>query len=163
MESIRVYLDTDVLINWLCKEVDPNSDFKLWKAPYEIMRLIEKGLVTAHTSLINIFEIRFVLRRKKKFEEKKIKELIADLYRQLKIEVPDSIDIITANKAQEEYLYDPFDAIAYAIAAAIPSECIITRDKEFTDIIKAANFSACTPEEFLGKYFPEKTQNKEES
>jgi predicted nucleic acid-binding protein len=161
MGSIRVFLDTDVLINWLCKEVDPNTGFKLWEAPYRIISLIEKRQIIAHTSLINIFEIRFVLRRKKRFEERKIKELIADLYKQLRIEVPDPIDIMTANKVQEEYLYDPFDAITYAVAVAISSECIITRDREFIDIVRTADFSAYTPEEFFERYFPKRTQSKE--
>ncbi len=29
MGSIRVFLDTDVLINWIAKEVDPNTGKKL--------------------------------------------------------------------------------------------------------------------------------------
>ncbi|MFO7966394.1 MAG: PIN domain-containing protein [Archaeoglobaceae archaeon] len=152
MTSTNLFLDTDVLINWLCEEVDPNDGFKLWEAPYEIMGLVEKGEVSARTSLINIFEIRFVLRRKKKFKEEYIKNLINDLYKQLKIEVPDSIDILAANNFQEDHLLDPFDAIAYSVAIATPSECVVTRDKEFADIIKSTNFLAYSPEEFIENY-----------
>ncbi len=31
MESINVFLDTDVLINWIAKEVDLNTGNKLWE------------------------------------------------------------------------------------------------------------------------------------
>jgi hypothetical protein len=41
MEKSNVFLDTDVILNWLTKEVDLNTGFKLWKCPYEIMKLIE--------------------------------------------------------------------------------------------------------------------------
>ena len=42
MASFRIFLDTDVLINWLAKEIDPNTGFNLWPCPYEIIELIEK-------------------------------------------------------------------------------------------------------------------------
>jgi predicted nucleic acid-binding protein len=63
MEKSNIFLDTDVILNWLIKEVDQNTGFKLWKCPYEIMKLIEKNDIKAYTSITNIFEIRFVLRR----------------------------------------------------------------------------------------------------
>ena len=47
MANIKVFLDTDVIINWLSKEIDPKTGSELWKAPYEIT---------------------FVLRRKKKWK-----------------------------------------------------------------------------------------------
>jgi len=65
MEKSNIFLDTDVILNWLIKEVDQNTGFKLWKCPYEIMKLIEKNDIKAYTSITNIFEITFVLRRKK--------------------------------------------------------------------------------------------------
>jgi hypothetical protein len=57
MESIRVFLDTDVLINWLAKETDPNTGKKLWEQPYRILKMIEKGRISGTTSLINLMEI----------------------------------------------------------------------------------------------------------
>lgn len=56
MESFRIFLDTDVLINWLAKEMDPNTGFNLWRCPYEIIELIERGEIEGHTSLTTIFE-----------------------------------------------------------------------------------------------------------
>jgi len=40
MESFRIFLDTDVIINWLAKETDPNTGFDLWRCPYEIIELL---------------------------------------------------------------------------------------------------------------------------
>ena len=95
MEKSNVFLDTDVILNWLTKEVDLNTGFKLWKCPYEIMKLIENKEIIAYTSITNIFEIRFVLRRKKKFPEETIKKLISNLYGEINIEIPDYVDMLT--------------------------------------------------------------------
>ena len=43
MENIRVFLDTGVLINWLAREVDPNTGRKLWENPYRILKMVEGG------------------------------------------------------------------------------------------------------------------------
>ncbi len=104
MEKPRIFLDTDVLINWIAKEVDKNSGFKLWICPYEIMRLVEAKKVTAFTAMTNVFEIRFVLRRKMKYSEAKIKGFINDVYSNVSIEIPDSMDLLSANKLQEDYI-----------------------------------------------------------
>ena len=48
MEKPRIFLDTDVLINWIVKEVDKNTGFKLWICPYEIMKLVEAEKVLRH-------------------------------------------------------------------------------------------------------------------
>lgn len=54
MERSSIFLDTDVLLNWLTKEEDSNTGFKLWKSPYEIMKLIGKGEIIAYTSVTNV-------------------------------------------------------------------------------------------------------------
>lgn len=72
MVSISVFLDTDVLINWLAKEVDPKTGKELWKAPHKILKKIEAGELTGSTSIINLMEITFVLRRKKRWRDEKI-------------------------------------------------------------------------------------------
>lgn len=48
MEKSNVFLDTDVILNWLTKEVDLNTGFKLWKCPYKIMKLIENNEIIAY-------------------------------------------------------------------------------------------------------------------
>ncbi|MCK4476350.1 MAG: hypothetical protein KAU16_06445 [Methanophagales archaeon] len=122
MESFRIFLDTDVLINWLAKETDPNTGFNLWRCPYAIIELIERREIVGHTSLTNIFEVRFVLRRKKKYSEKKIKDCIETLFGAIEIEVPDSGDMLEANRLQntpEEFLERYFPNIFVRIKDAI--------------------------------------------
>ena len=51
LKSFRIFLDTDVLINWLAKEIDIKTGFDLWPCPYEIIELIEKREIVGHTSL----------------------------------------------------------------------------------------------------------------
>lgn len=43
MENISVSLDTDVLINWLAKETDPNTGEELWRDPYKILKKNRSG------------------------------------------------------------------------------------------------------------------------
>ena len=98
MVKHQIFLDTDVIINWISKEVDKNTGFKLWRCPYEIMKLVEVNEITACTALTNIFEIRYVLRRKMKYEDEKIKEFLNDLFGNVSIEIPDSMDMLLANE-----------------------------------------------------------------
>jgi len=153
MESFRIFLDTDVIINWLAKETDPNTGFDLWRCPYEIIELIEKREIVGHTSLTNIFEVRFVLRRKKRYSEEKIKDGIETLFGTIEIEVPDSGDMLEANRLQSEQPLDPFDSIGLSIIL-IKSAILVSRDDEFIKLAKKLNVEAYTPEEFLESYFP---------
>ena len=153
MESFRIFLDTDVLINWLVMETDPNTRFTLWRYPYEIVELIEEGQIEGHTSLTNIFEVRFVLRRKKRYGEKKIKECIKSLFRLIEIEVPDSGDMLEANRLQSEQPLDPFDSIGLSIIL-VKSAILVSRDDDFIRLANKLNVEVYTPEEFLAKYFP---------
>ena len=56
MARFRIFRDTDVLINWLAKEIDQKTGFDFWWSPYEIIELIERGEIKGHTPLTNIFE-----------------------------------------------------------------------------------------------------------
>ncbi len=152
MESFRIFLDTDVLINWLAKETDPNTGFNLWRCPYEIIELIEGGQIEGRTSLTNIFEVRFVLRRKKRYSKKKINECIESLFRVIEIEVPDSGDMLEANRLQSEQPLDPFDSIGLSIIL-LKSAILVSRDDDFIRLANKLNAEAYTPEEFLEKYF----------
>jgi predicted nucleic acid-binding protein len=87
----------------------------LWRCPYEIIKLIERGDIEGHTSLTNIFEIRFVLRRKKRYGEEKIRECIESLFGAIEIDVVDSGDMLEANRLQSEQQLDPFDSIGLSI------------------------------------------------
>jgi predicted nucleic acid-binding protein len=153
MGSFRIFLDTDVLINWLAKEVDPSAGFKLWRCPYEVLKLIEGGQIKGYTALTTIFEIRFVLRRKKRYSEEKIRKSIESLFGMLEIAVPDSGDMLEANRLQSEQPLDPFDSIGLSIIL-VNSATLLSRDNEFIALARESNVEAYTPEVFLQRYFP---------
>jgi predicted nucleic acid-binding protein len=152
MGSIDVFLDSDVLLNWLCREVDPNSQFELWKAPYEIIKGIEEDRIKGRTSLVNLMEIRFVLRRKKKWAEEEITDTFARIQgmSELTVIVPQGKDMISAFNLQAQMKLDPFDALYLGMS----EECahIVTRDRDFMDIANSVKRGfALSPEDFLEK------------
>ena len=52
MENTKIFFDTDVLLNWLCKEEDLETGEKLWQAPYKILKMVEDGNLFGFTSLL---------------------------------------------------------------------------------------------------------------
>ncbi len=151
MKSIKVFLDTDVILNWLCKEVTKEGE-TLWEAPYEILKRAEKEEIVLYTTLINIMEIRFVLRRKKRWTEREIEEVIRDLgeFDNFEIIIPGEIDLITGFNFQALYMLDPFDAIYLSAVDRIPS-FLVSRDRDFINIVNKikGKLTAFTPESFL--------------
>lgn len=131
MAKHQIFLDTDVIINWISKEVDKNTGFKLWRCPYEIMKLAEADEITACTALTNVFEIRYVLRRKMKYEDEMIKEFLND------------------------NPLDPFDAIGLSIVQSIDSCILVSRDSDFIKWTEKNDTKGYVPEKFLQIYFPE--------
>jgi len=154
MENTKIFFDTDVLLNWLCKEEDPMTGEKLWKASHEILKMVENGNLSGSTSLINLMEIVFVLRRKKKWSEDEIGTAIGEIQEISNLEtiIPDESDVIAGFNLQTLYRLDPFDALYFAIIKGTES-CIISRDKVFIEIVNKAEIekTAYTPEEFLEK------------
>ena len=154
MESTKVLLDTDILINWLVEEVDSKTNFKLWEAPYKILKKVETGELLGFITLINLMEIVFVLRRKKKWSERKIFDVIRKIQDtdNLTVLVPDESDMISAYNLQVVFPLDPFNAIYFGIFKRT-CDYLISRDGEFTEIINKAENKvvALNPEEFLEK------------
>jgi len=154
MANIKVFLDTDVIINWLSKEIDPKTGSELWKAPYEILKKIESGKLLGFTTIINIMEIIFVLRRKKKWKEEKISNAISKFQNinNLTISVPDESDVIAGYNLQTVFPLDPFDSIYFAICRKA-TDYLISRDRAFINLINKAENKpvAFTPESFLEK------------
>jgi len=155
MENIKIFLDTDVIINWLCKEKNQKSNLELWESPYEILKIIETGKITGFTSLINLMEIIFVLRRKKKWGEPIILNALKKIQSipNMAVLVPDESDMITSYNLQSILNLDPFDSIYYGMVKNI-SGYLISRDNIFIDIVnKAENREiAYVPENFLEFY-----------
>lgn len=141
-------LDSDVIINWLAKEEDPISNEKLWEAPHKIIKLIETKKIAGFSTLINLLEIRFVLRRKKGFGEDKIRKDIAKILSLIEIIVPDEIVLLKANNLQINRPFSPFDAMLVAIGSSLPNAVLVSRDRSLLDLA-SKEMSAATPEEFL--------------
>jgi len=135
MENISVFLDTDVLINWLAKEVDPNTGEELWRAPLRILKEIEVGELSGFTSIINLMEIIFVLRRKKRWKDEKIISTIGRIREipNFSVLIPTEADMISAYSIQTVYALYPFNSIYYSISRR-RIDYIISRDSDFISI-----------------------------
>lgn len=150
--QITVILDTDVVTNWLIKEIETATKRKLWKMPHKIISLIENRKLKGIITLTTLLEIRFLLRRKKKYNERQIEEFINDITDILEIAIPDEISLLEANKLQSENTLDPFDAISLGLCIILKPSVFISRDSEFLKI--ASQFiTALTPEKFAESFF----------
>ena len=143
-----VILDTDVLVNWLAMETEPLTQRKLWAAPLRIIESMEAKEIRGYVSLTSILEIRFLLKRKFKRSANDVNEDVALISGLFDILVPDRMELLRANKLQEEYSLDPFDAILLATTFSLPSAILISRDSKFL-AIAARLTEAMLPEKFL--------------
>lgn len=148
MKPSKILVDTDVLINWLIQETESVSEKELWKAPYEIIRLIEDDTISGIISLTTLMEIRYLLRRKKSYASHQIEDDISNLISIFDIIIPDEINLLKANTLQAEYPLDPFDAIQLSICIGLNPITMISRDNDFIKTSKQF-ITALTPEEFL--------------
>lgn len=148
MESERILLDTDVVVNWLIQETESVTGKALWNAPYEIIRLIENGAVAGIISLTTLMEIRYLLRRKKSYSSLQIEDDISKLTDVFDVVIPDEINLLKANTLQAEHPLDPFDAIHLSICIGLKPITLISRDRDFIRISKQF-INALNPEEFL--------------
>jgi predicted nucleic acid-binding protein len=148
MKPSKILVDTDVLINWLIQETESVSEKELWKAPYEIIRLVEDDTISGIISLTTLMEIRYLLRRKKSYTSHQIEDDISNLISIFDIIIPDEINLLKANTLQIEHPLDPFDAIQLSICIGLKPITLISRDKDFIKISKQF-ITALTPEEFL--------------
>ena len=151
LNNPALLLDSDVLVNWLSLEEDIVTHTKLWDGPHKIITLIEEGRVNGYSTLINIMEIRFVLRRKKKFSENKIQMALAKLAKLINITIPDEINLLKADELQiENPSLSPIDSVLLSVAMAMRDIILISRDQELLKIASKV-IPASTPEEFLAK------------
>ena len=154
MTNISVFLDSDILINWLAKEVDSKTGEELWRAPHKLLKKIEEGELAGFTSVINLMEIIFVLRRKKKWKDDKIISTIGMIRKipNFSVLIPTEADMISAYNLQSVFSLDPFNSIYYAISRKRMSiDYIISRDSDFIATVNEAEKIrvAFAPETFL--------------
>ncbi len=150
MRQNRIFFDTDVIVNWLTKETETISGRELWTAPYKIIKHLDigaekrKGFIPLRT----VLELRYLLRRKKRYSVKQVEEDIGKITAFFEVVIPDITDMLQASSLQSEYPLDPFDAIHLALCLSLKPVVLVSRDKEFLEISKKF-ISAYTPEDFL--------------
>lgn len=148
MNTSRVLLDTDVVINWLVQEVETLSGKELWKSPYEIVRRAESKKIRALISLTTLLEIRFLLRRKKSFSSRQVEDDLNTITSVLDVIIPDEISLLKANALQADHPLDPFDAIHLSLCMGLEPVTLISRDDDFIKIARVF-ITAQTPEDFV--------------
>jgi predicted nucleic acid-binding protein len=151
MAKPRIIVDTDVVINWLCREVETSSQKILWKAPLTVAKNAETGTISGNISLLSILEVRFVLRRKKRFSRNEVEKDIQDIQQIYQSIVPDEIIVLRAHQLQSREELDPFDSLLLSTALSFPEIHLITRDSLFRSIAQSY-VRTCTPEEFVEKF-----------
>jgi len=152
-KDLTVFLDTDVIINWLCKEVDINTGERLWAAPHEIMKLIKDKRIYGASSLLNFMEIVFVLRRKNICEDKEILYILSKIASMptFLVIVPRSEDVVFGYHSEIERSFNPLKSFYFGICLNHDIDFILTRDADFRDSANIDKEIALTPEEFLEK------------
>ncbi len=150
MRLNRILFDTDVIVNWLTKETETVTGRELWTAPYKIIKHLDSGSGKREgfIPLTTVLELRYLLRRKKRYSIKQVEEDIGKITAFFEVVIPDTTDMLQASSLQSEYPLDPFDAIHLALCLSLKPVVLVSRDKEFLEISKKF-ISAYTPEDFL--------------
>lgn len=131
-----LFLDTDVLLNWLTHENESRTGRPLWPSVEKILYAVQSKKVRGATSIISIMELRSFLIRRVKISKKQIETEIVRINSLLNIFVPNDITILLANRIQTETLLTPIDSIQVAITYENTPAMLITRDKELLRISK---------------------------
>lgn len=118
---MRVFVDTNVLVAVVTRDDDRYDD--------AVGALDEHD---AHTSVLNLMELRSVLSKKKRFERDRIESIERTIVDRATITFPDASDVMGANRLQRETLLYPMDALILVAAEAIDAS-LITFDGELLD------------------------------
>jgi predicted nucleic acid-binding protein len=153
MPATGIFLDTDVIANWLTKETETASGKELWTAPFKIIHHLEKTpeKLEGFISITTILELRYLLRRKKRYSPAHVEKDIGKITTLFEVVIPDTSDMLQANSLQAAHSLDPFDAIQLSLCLSLKSVTLVSRDKEFLDISKKF-IPSHTPEDFLSVY-----------
>ncbi|MDV3103346.1 PIN domain-containing protein [Thermococcus waiotapuensis] len=141
---IRVYLDTNVLLNVWFKEENPKTGEKLWNAPLQILELVENGKIEGVVSIFTLMESAQVFKRNK-LDPERVKE-IEDVG--IEVYIPSELTLIDAFSFQLKLGTDPYDSVALASALASGCDVLITRDEDFRKKAEE-QIRILSPEEFL--------------
>ena len=143
-----IFLDTDVLINWLVHEKESRTDKPLWPSVEKILLNIQDKKLRGATSILSIMEIRTFLGRETKANKAYTEREVSKINSLLSILVPNDITILLANQIQVKTGLTVIDAIQVAIVQENLPSTLITRDNELLTTAKTF-IPAATPEELL--------------
>ena len=124
MEPKRVFIDSNIFLNILLKE---EKDFE---PSFELLKSIEKGEYVGMTTLVNLMEILFILRKISKNNKKSI-DTVENLFQiqNLNVMIPNEFNITEAYLLQRDFGLNPNDAIFVSVAKN-NSDVFVTRDLE---------------------------------
>ncbi|MCK4437202.1 PIN domain-containing protein [bacterium] len=109
--------------------------------------MIEAGKIKGLTCLTTLLELRYLLRRKKEYNEEQVETYISQIMSILEVIVPDEISLLRANRLQSENLLDPFDTILLSFSIGVRPATFISRDTDFLKIAKRF-IEVAIPEDF---------------
>ncbi|OYR71721.1 type II toxin-antitoxin system VapC family toxin [Halorubrum ezzemoulense] len=84
------------------------------------------------TSILNLMEIRSVLTKKKRVEQERVEEVLADIYEVVDIYAPEISDQISAYSLQQDTLLYTLDCVLLALAEDIDAT-LVTFDGELLE------------------------------
>jgi len=84
------------------------------------------------TSILNLMEIRSVLTKKKRVEQERVEEILADIYGGVDIYAPEISDQISAYSHQQDTLLYTLDCVLLALAEDIDAT-LVTFDGELLE------------------------------
>jgi len=85
-----------------------------------------------YTSILNLMEIRSVLTKKKRVEQERVEEVLADIYGGVDIYAPEISDQISAYSLQQDTLLYTLDCVLLALAEDIDAT-LVTFDGELLE------------------------------
>ena len=84
------------------------------------------------TSILNLMEIRSVLTKKKRVEQERVEEVLADIYGGVDIYAPEISDQVSAYSLQQDTLLYTLDCVLLALAEDIDAT-LVTFDGELLE------------------------------
>ena len=84
------------------------------------------------TSILNLMEVRSVLTKKKRVEQERVEEVLADIYGGVDIYAPEISDQISAYSLQQDTLLYTLDCVLLALAEDIDAT-LVTFDGELLE------------------------------
>ena len=138
---IRVFLDTNILVDIICEEQRPSYD-----ASSNIFQLIRTHLAEGFITTQSIIDAEYIFGRQPGNSSEKFRGVLLDLLKFMNVEYIDSFDIRDAIKIGGVDFED--DAL-FAHAESKGVDVLVTSDRKFIASHPATDMLVMTPEDFM--------------